>query len=207
MSDPADKKKLATYQDVLDAPPYTVAEIIAGELHVSPRPGTPHAVIASALGGELYSPFGAGRGGPGGWTILDEPELHFRDEVVVPDLAGWREERLPIVPDEPFLTLSPDWICEVLSRSTETRDRLEKMPLYASVGIRHAWLVQAKSRSIEAFRLHDGMWLAIGVYRDAGKARIEPFDAIELDLARLWAKTPQPTRASDGATYYQFEGP
>src|SRR5688572_857964 len=130
MSDPVDKKKRATYQDVLDAPDHVVAEIINGELHLSPRLFGPHTSVASTLGEELGPPFKRGRGGPGGWIILDEPELHLGDEVLVPDLAGWRRARMPIVPEEHF-ELAPDWICEVLSKSTEKADRLEKMPTYA----------------------------------------------------------------------------
>ena len=202
---PADKKKRATYQDVLDAPEYNVAEIIAGQLSLAPRPGAPHARVTTALGNVL-SHFDGG-GGPGGWTFLDEPELHFGDEILVPDIGAWREERMPIVPDAPFITLPPDWVCEVISESTERRDRLEKLPLYASFGIAYAWLVHPRHRSIEAFELRDGHWTIIGIHRDADRARIQPFEALELDLMRLWSKTPMPTRASDGSTYYQFEGP
>jgi hypothetical protein len=105
----------ATYQDVLDAPEHMVAEIIRGALHLHPRPALPHARAASALGGELYGPFDGKRHGPGGWWILDEPELHLGPDVLVPDLAGWRRERMPAVPNLPWLDLAPDWACEVLS--------------------------------------------------------------------------------------------
>ncbi len=138
--------------------------------------------------------------------ILFEPELHFGDEVVIPDLAGWRRERLPVVPDEAFFTLPPDWICEVLSKSTERTDRAEKLPLYASVGVRHAWLVHPRRRTLEAYRLHEGKWLTLAIYKDLERARIEPFDAIELDLAMLWADVPLPTRASESPDHYAFEG-
>jgi Uma2 family endonuclease len=207
MSGPAEKKKRATYQDVLDAPPHKVAEIIAGELRLSPRPAAPHAVVSSTLGGELVPPFGNGRGGPGGWTIFDEPELHFADEVLVPDLAGWRDARLPFVPDVPFFTLAPDWICEVLSKSTEKSDRVEKMPSYAEAGVGFAWLIAPRLRTLEAFRLHEGKWLTIGVFKDGDRARIEPFEAIELDLAVLWAKMPLATRASESQSDYDYDGP
>lgn len=203
--DQATKKRRATYQDVLDAPEHKVAEIIAGELRLH-RPSNPATAVATSLTAELATSFGRGRGGPGGWIILFEPELHFGDEVVVPDLAGWRRDRLPVIPDEPFLTLPPDWVCEVLSKSTERTDRLEKMPLYASVGIRHAWLVHPRDRSVEAFRLHDGKWLSIGVYKDSDRARIEPFDAVEMELALLWADLPLPTRASEASAEYVYAG-
>jgi Uma2 family endonuclease len=203
MSDQAPKRR-ATYQDVIDAPEHMVAEIIGGELRLSTRPGGPATAVASSLGYELGPPFMRGRGGPGGWLILDEPELHFGEQIVVPDLAGWRRERLAMVPDAAFIDVTPDWICEVLSRSTERTDRAEKLPLYASVGVRHAWLVHPRRRTLEAFRLHDGKWLAIAVHKDTERARIEPFDAIELDLAQLWADVRLPTRAGEEAAEYAY---
>jgi len=200
------KKRRATYQDVIDSPEHMVAEIIGGELRLSTRPAGPATAAASALGEELGPPFKRGRGGPGGWLILDEPELHLGDEIVVPDLAGWRRERLPVAPDAAFITVPPDWICEVLSRSTEKTDREEKMPLYASFDVQYAWLVHPRRRSLEAFRLRDGEWVALAVYKDAECARIEPFGAIEFDLAVLWADTALPTRASEEPAHYAIEG-
>lgn len=202
MSDPIERKKPATYQDVLDAPEHKVAEIIGGELRLSPRPAGPHASVASGLTMDLGGPFDRGRGGPGGWMIISEPELHLGDEIVVPDLAGWRRERMNAVPDDAYFTLPPDWVCEVLSKSTEKMDRIEKLPIYAAAGIRYAWLVSPRYRSIEAFRLQDGQWLLVGSYKDADRARIEPFDAIELDLATLWADVPLPSRAGETSALY-----
>ncbi len=158
--------------------------------------------MASKLLAEILPPFNNGRGGPGGWIIAFEPELHLGDEILVPDLAGWRIERMPVVPAGAFFTVTPDWIGEVMSPSSESMDRLEKMPLYASLGVRHAWLVSARRRSIEAFRLHEGMWLAMASHRGSVVARIEPFDAIELDLDTLWANLPLPTKASEEAADY-----
>jgi Uma2 family endonuclease len=200
--EPAKNKKRATYQDVLDSPEHMNAEIIGGELRLSPRPAGPATAVASALSAELGLPFGRGRGGPGGWLILIEPELHLGDEIVVPDLAAWRRERLPLVPDAAFITMPPDWSCEVLSPSTERTDRAEKLPIYASAGVSFAWLVHPRRRTLEASRIHDGKWLAIAVHKDADRVRIEPFDAIELDLAMLWADVPLPTRASEEAAEY-----
>jgi Uma2 family endonuclease len=154
---------------------------------------------------ELGPPFRRGRGGPGGWIILFEPELHVGGEIVVPDLAGWRRERLPHVPDSAFFTVTPDWICEVLSKSTERLDRTEKMPFFASVGVGHAWLVHPRSRSLEAFRLTEGKWLMIGAHKDDEKARVEPFEAIELDLAQLWIDLPFPTHAAEPTTEWEYE--
>jgi len=199
------KKRRATYQDVIDAPANLIAEIIGGELRLSTRPGGPATAVASAIGEELGPPFKRGRGGPGGWLILDEPELHLGDEIVVPDLAGWRRDRLPLVPDGAFFTVPPDWICEVLSRSTERTDRIEKMPLYASFGVAYAWLVHPRRRTVEAFRLTDGKWLSIAVHKETERARIEPFDALEIDLAMLWADVPLPTRVSESAAHYELE--
>ncbi|HEY3802044.1 MAG TPA: Uma2 family endonuclease [Kofleriaceae bacterium] len=198
------KHRRATYQDVLDAPEHKVAEIVNGELHLSPRPGGPASAVASTLGEELGPPFKRGHGGPGGWLIVDEPELHLGDEVVVPDLGGWRRERLPLVPAGAYFEVAPDWICEVLSPSTEKFDRAEKMAIYASFGVKHAWLVHPVRRTLEAFRLHDGKWLTIVVHKDDDRVRVEPFDAIELDLAVLWADTPLPTRAGEEAAEYAY---
>lgn len=198
MVDP--KRREATYQDVLDAPEHMVAEIIDGELVLSPRPAAPHTSVASVLGAELLLPFGRGRGGPGGWIILDEPELHFGERVLVPDLAGWRRERMPVVPEGAYFTVVPDWVCEVASKATEKLDRRKKLPLYASVGVSHAWLIHPRLRTLEVLRLHDGKWLSVSVYADDEKIRAEPFEAIELDLATLWSDLP--TRASESATDY-----
>ena len=102
------KHRRATYQDVLDAPEHKVAEIVNGELHLSPRPGGPASVVNSVLTSELMPPFHRGRGGPGGWLFVVEPELHVEDEIVVPDLAAWRRERMSVVPDGAFFTIAPD---------------------------------------------------------------------------------------------------
>lgn len=201
MGDPSDKRR-ATYRDVLEAPEHLVAEIIGGELRLAPRPGGPATSVASKLAGELIPPFNNGRGGPGDWIILVEPELHLGEEVVVPDLAGWRIERLPVVPEEAYFTVAPDWVCEVISPRSEAIDRLEKLPLYATAGVPHAWLVHPRRRSIEAFRLTEGKWLAIAIHRHDTRAKIEPFEAVELDLAVLWANVPFPTRVSEEPAEY-----
>ena len=200
------KKRRATYQDVIDAPEHLIAEIIGGELRLSPRPAGPATAAASTIGYELGPPFNRGRGGPGGWLILWEPELSLGDEIIVPDLAGWRRERLAVAPDAANITVPPDWICEVLSRSTERMDRAEKMPIYASFGVQYAWLVHPRRRTLEAFRLHDGRWLTMAVHKDDARARIEPFDAIELDLALLWADAALPTRAGEEPAIYSPSG-
>lgn len=187
MGDPA--KRNATYEDILRAPPHKVAEIIDGELVLSPRPAGPHGVAATALGEELGPPFKRGRGGPGGWIIIDEPEVHIGGDVLVPDLGGWRRETMDAVANEPYFTIRPDWVCEVLSPSTERYDRSEKIAIYARAGTRHAWLVNPLQRTLEALRLsaeRPREWLTLGVFRDDAKVRAEPFEAFELDLAVLW---------------------
>ena len=176
----------ATYQDVLDAPEHRVAEIIDGTLHTHPRPAMPHALASSRLGGELTGPFDRGRGGPGGWWIIDEPELHLGEEIVVPDLAGWRRERMVELPDTAYVTLAPDWVCEVLSASTRRHDLHEKRPVYAREGVGHLWLIDPADRTLEAFELHDGQWLLIASAKDDEPISIRPFDAITFSLGDLW---------------------
>ena len=184
--------KRATYEDVLNAPENKVAEILDGELFLSPRPAPRHAVAHSRLLGALGKPFDDGVGGPGGWWILTEPELHFGEQVVVPDLAGWRRERLPAMPEEAFFSLAPDWVCEVLSLSTGRIDRGRKLRIYAEVGVAHVWLVNPLERTLEVLRLREGAWTIVAVCSDSDTVRIEPFEAIELALGRLWADPPAP---------------
>ena len=185
----------ATYADLEAVPANQVAELIRGTLYVMPRPAARHAKASSRLTMEIGGPFDRGRGGPGGWQILMEPELHFPDptepgaiDALVPDLAGWRRERMPEVPDVAAFTLAPDWICEVLSKSTEDHDREEKMPVYAREGVRHAWLVDPIAKTLEVYTLDvHGGWSAPMVFRDVEVVRAPPFDAVELDLSSLWA--------------------
>jgi len=135
MAEPAQRE--ATYENLMQVPPHLVAEILYGRLHTHPRPAPRHARSTSALTGKLFGPYDEGDGGPGGWWILDEPELHLGSEVLVPDLAGWRRERMPQLPETAWFELAPDWVCEVLSPSTAQTDRSLKLPLYAKHGIRH----------------------------------------------------------------------
>ncbi len=186
MSDPA--KRRASYQDVLDAPPNMVAEIIDGELRLHPRPAKPHAVAATALGEELGPPFKRGRGGPGGWIILDEPEVHLQSDILVPDLAGWRRERMPsVVADEAYFTLAPDWVAEVVSPRTAKYDRTDKLRIYAREHVAWVWLIDPLQRTLEVLRLGEDGWTLRSSWRDDVRVRAEPFDAIELDLGVLWA--------------------
>jgi Uma2 family endonuclease len=186
MGSPA--RRNATYDDVLAAPPELVAELLHGVLYTHARPRTRHARAASKLGGKLDGPFDSGIGGPGGWLLLDEPEVHLGSHVVVPDLAGWRRERMPELPDAPFLTLAPDWACEVLSPSTADVDRVEKLPIYADHGVGHVWLVDPALQTLEIFRLDGATYRLVGIWRGAASARAEPFQAIELELSALWMR-------------------
>jgi Uma2 family endonuclease len=183
MANPALKR--ATYADVLAAPRHLVAELVHGVLHTHPRPASPHAAAATALAGELWSPFKRGSGAPG--ILLVEPELHLGEYVLVPDLAGWRRERMPAVPEVAYFTLAPDWICEILSKGTAKIDRTEKLPIYAEHRVAHAWLVDPILRTLEALRLESGRWSILATYKDDARIRAEPFEAIELDLGVLWA--------------------
>lgn len=132
MSRQAISGKRATYEDLLKVPDHLVAEILDGELFATPRPSIPHAVASSRLGGEIGGPFDRGRGGPGGWWILDEPELHLGPDILVPDVAGWRRTRLPAMPATAFLTVAPEWLCEIVSPSTEGLDRGRKLAIYVA---------------------------------------------------------------------------
>jgi Uma2 family endonuclease len=181
-------KTRATYEDLLAVPDHRVAEILDGELYVSPRPASPHTRAASALGIKIGGPYDL-EPGPGGWWLLDEPELHFGDDVLVPDLAGWRRERMPAVPSTPFFVLSPDWVCEVVSPSTQQIDRRRKLPIYAREGVGHLWLVDPLARTVEVYRRSAEGWLLVATHAAGEKVRAEPFDAVELDLAALWIET------------------
>lgn len=176
------------YDQLTALPESLTGEIINGQLRTQPRPGWPHALVTSRLGADLEGPYGRGRGGPGGWWIIDEPEVHFvlDLEVTVPDLAGWRRERLPVPPQGHKVTVVPDWICEVLSPATSSTDREEKMPLYARHGVRFAWLVNPRSHTLEAFMLEQGAWITLGVFGEDEKVAVPPFELVTLDLADLW---------------------
>jgi Uma2 family endonuclease len=186
MSRPGPRRRPATDQDLQEVPDHLVAEILDGELHVSPRPAPRHADAGSGLGGALRGPFDRGRGGPGGWRILFEPELHLGSDVLVPDLAGWRRERLPRLPDQAFFSLAPDWICEVVSPFTAALDRVKKLGVYLREGVRHAWIVDPLAQTLEVLRLDGGRWTIVSTHAGRDVIRAEPFDALDLDLTLLW---------------------
>ncbi|MBK8213090.1 MAG: Uma2 family endonuclease [Myxococcales bacterium] len=180
--------KVPTYDDICALPAGVTGQLVLGTLHAHPRPAMPHALAASALGEELGPPFKRGRHGPGGWILLDEPEVHLGGDVLVPDLAGWRRERLPEVPEAPYLTLAPDWVCEVLSPSTAALDRGDKRKVYQREGVPWFWIVDPKDRTLEVLALDGPSYRVVDVFSGEEKVRVRPFDAIELDLAVLWAR-------------------
>ncbi len=188
----SEARRVATYDDLRRLPPHVIGEIIGGEVHVSPRPAPKHAYAGTKVAFDL-SGVGRRRGpGPGGWIILFEPELHLGDDVLVPDIAGWRRARLPEVPNTAAITLAPDWVCEVLSPSNGRRDRLLKMPLYAAAGVGHLWLVDPDQQTLEVYRREGAHWLLLVTHAGDQRVRAEPFVELELDLFEWWTG-PEPT--------------
>jgi len=182
-------RRPARYDDLLKVPDTKVAEIIDGELIVSPRPAFPHARASSMIGADLIAAFDGPPGpssAPGGWWFLSEPELHFGDDVIVPDQAGWRRARVPHLPNVAAYTEPPDWACEVVSPTTGRIDRGRKMRIYAREGVGHFWIVDPLLRTIEVYRLEEGRWVVAGVHAGEEPTRIEPFEEIELDVGRWW---------------------
>ncbi|MEA2237087.1 MAG: hypothetical protein QOC81_1811 [Thermoanaerobaculia bacterium] len=182
----------ATYEDLLKVPENLVAELVDGELYTTPRPAPRHANVTSSLGADLNVLFQRGRGGPGGWWILDEPELQLMGQILVPDIAGWRRERLPFLPDTATIDIAPDWVCEVQSPSTARVDRVKKLPVYAKHGVGYVWLIEPSTRTLEVLRLEDDRWVLAGNYVGNDVIRAEPFEAVEIDLAPLWIDSPAP---------------
>lgn len=187
-----------TYADIEALPPNVVGEILGGEIFVSPRPATPHARAAIAVGSLLFNSFEMGVGGPGGWHFLFEPELSLGVDTdfdpVVPDLAGWRVETLPEIPSVAQMTVAPQWVCEVLSPRTQRADRVLKLPFYGRAGVGHVWLVDPLAETLEVYALRDGAWLLAGSHSADDVVRAEPFDAVPLALCWLWGRRPpEPT--------------
>ncbi|MBM4259233.1 MAG: Uma2 family endonuclease [Deltaproteobacteria bacterium] len=184
-------RRQATYEDLLKVPDILVAEILDGELFTSPRPAFPHAQAPSALRGAL-DPFDrriGGPGSPGGWWILFEPELHLGPDVLVPDLAGWRREQVPVLPNVAYFDVAPDWVCEIVSPSTARVDRVRKVPAYARAGVSHLWLIDPLQQVLEVFRLEDRRWVLMSTHGSTETVRVEPFDALELDMSRWWLES------------------
>ncbi len=182
-------ERTRTLYEALEALPEGVTgEIIHGQLYAQPRPSGRHMAASSNLGAELIFPYGRGRGGPGGWWIIDEPEIHFlRDtEILVPDLAGWRRERMPEPPEDQRFEVVPDWVCEVLSPATASKDREVKMPVYAGYGVACAWIVDPRERTLEAYRLQDGGWELLAAFGGKDAVDAAPFPEANFRVADLW---------------------
>lgn len=178
--------KQATYQDIIDLPENIVGEIINGRLETQPRPAPRHALASSSLGAELVSSFQKGRGGPGGWWILPEPECHLGPHVLVPDLAGWRKQRMPVLPETAWFDVVTDWVCEILSPSTARLDRSVKMPVYAQLGVAYLWLIDPLLQTLEAYQLHNSHWLLIETFANDQPVSIAPFSEHTFLLSDLW---------------------
>jgi hypothetical protein len=177
----------ATYADLLDLPENVTGEIVDGDLYATPRLAPRLVVAKGALLALLGAPFQFGSGGgPEGWWILPEPEVHMGPHVLAPDLAGWRKSRLPFPPAQGQFTLTPDWVCEILSPSTQAFDHKKKRRVYAEQRVPHLWFVDPIGRTIDVLRLSADFYSIVDTFGGDDQARIEPFEAIELDLGLLW---------------------
>jgi Uma2 family endonuclease len=179
-------ERIATYEDLCKVPDHLVAQIIHGQLITLPRPAPKHARAASIMGGKLVPTYDEGNNGPGGWWMLFEPELHLGPHILVPDLAGWRRERMPTLPDKTYFELAPAWVCEVLSPSTAQMDRVDKLSIYAAHGVAHAWLVDPDAQTLEILALHEDHWRLECAYKAADEVCTPPFEAISFSLASFW---------------------
>lgn len=179
--------KQATYEDLLSVPENQVGEIIDGKLYSQPRPPPKHARAYSALGYSIGGPFDGGINGPGGWWIIDEPELHIQGHVLVPDLAGWKRDRMPNLPDSAWFEQVPDWVCEILSPTTASKDRTIKMPVYAEIGVQYLWLIDPDLRTLEVYQLENQRWSLMASLKDDDNVSQVPFDSISFSLDGLWA--------------------
>jgi Uma2 family endonuclease len=187
MSTTKPSTKPPTLADLDALPPGIVGEIIEGVLYTMTKPRMRHQLLGLEIGSDLLGPFGKGRGGPGGWWIVTEPGIELPNTPeIAPDLAGWRRERMPEMPVDEPIRVVPDWVCEILSKNTRRYDHVIKMPYYARVGVAYAWIVDLESRVLLAQRLESGSWRTIGTYSDETEARIEPFDAVPLNVADWW---------------------
>jgi Putative restriction endonuclease len=180
------KSKLATYADIEALPPHVVGEILFGSLHTQPRPARRHVVASGRMSGILGPPFEFGQGGPGGWVLAAEPELHLGPHVAVPDLAGWRAERLVGRGDGAYFEEVPDWICEIHSPSTKWVDRGPKRLLYATYAVPYLWYLDPVTQLLEVYKRQDSDWLLTHTFVGGQAVSAPPFDAITFDMKLLW---------------------
>lgn len=176
----------ATYDDLVALPDHLVGEIVDGVLWTSPRPAPRHAWATTQLVAELSPRLRGGAPASLGWRMLVEPELHLSRNVVVPDMAAWRWLRMPRLPDTAFFEAAPDWVCEVLSPSTERFDRDKKLRVYATAGVAHVWLVDPLAHSLEVLRRAATGWTLVATHAGHDVASAEPFDELGVHLALLW---------------------
>lgn len=180
------KPRPATYADIEALPPHVVGEIVHGVLYSHPRPAPRHATAATAVSTQVAGPFQFGQGGPGGWIFMIEPELHLGRNIVVPDIAGWRTERLTPFPETAFIETPPDWLCEILSPSTQSVDRTDKLAVYAEFGVKHCWYVDPIAKTLEVFELSGTKWLIAAAFKDADAVTAPPFEVHTFSLGVLW---------------------
>ncbi len=179
-------KKKASYEDLYGIPDNMTGEIIGGELIVTPKPSIEHSNASIMLGATLVPPYRKGIGGPGGWIILSEVEIMLGENLLVPDISGWKNERFPGFPRENRISVYPDWVCEILSPGTARLDKARKMPIYAEYEVPHSWLVDPIAKILEVFKLESGKWAFEKAYAGNDKVRAEPFQEIEFDLGDFW---------------------
>ncbi len=183
---PKNKPKPATYADIEALPDNVVGEILFGVLHTSPRPTPRHSRAAWRLNGQLDGPFDLGISGPGGWIFMPETELHLGDHVIVPDISGWRRERLPRLPDTAYINVPPDWVTEILSPSTQRADRTDKLEIYAEFGVGHAWYLDPIVNTLEVMTLVQGKWQITATLKNGDSVTAPPFEAHTFPLDVLW---------------------
>jgi Uma2 family endonuclease len=184
---PSMKQQPPTLADLDALPPGVVGEIIEGVLYTMTKPRMRHQRTMRMISGRVGEPFDNERGGPGGWWIVPEPGIELPNTPeITPDVAGWRRERMPEMPFDEPIRVVPDWVCEILSKTTRRHDLLVKLPYYAKIGVSHHWLVDLEARVLIAHRLEASEWRIIGTYSDETEARIAPFDAVPLNVADWW---------------------
>lgn len=184
MSNPA--KEDALYKEFMAVPSNMIAEILNGKLITQPRPAPRHSRAAAVLGSKVGAPFDFNDDGPGGWAFFTEPELHLDSDILVPDLAAWRRERMTTLPDTAYFTTAPDWICEVLSPSTIMYDKLEKRDIYGQHNVQYLWFVDPIAQTLEAFELIDKRWTLLKTFGHDVEVAIAPFEAVPFALKSLW---------------------
>ena len=183
MSEPAKTKAL--YEDLFAVPENMTGEIIDGEVIATPRPSRRHTLVTGLLGGEIIPPYFHGwGGGPGGWIIIIESEVGLGEDILVPDLAGWKKERFPVSEETNWISVVPEWVCEVLSPRAIRVDKIKKMHICAHHGVRHCWLIDPIARTLDVLRLETDKWVLAGVYAEDDKVRAEPFQEAEIALTR-----------------------